>query len=251
MEIDKKEPEQDERLSKMAATIGRMQIEALAQSAGAIDAGAVAAIVNQNTKAEIDALGVVKIQMIDAATGDRLRNVNGTEMTVGQFIGQMKADPDHGYLFTDGAAGKPKAKVGGGIATETNPWMPATWNLTEQGRLLKSEPVFAARLQAAAKGLRPENPFSPEGFNLTKQSNMLRDDPALAARMQAEVAPKERNPWLKGQENLTAQVIMIRSNPDKARRLQAEAATSNGSAPKKSYIFTPPPGAFKRLGTGR
>jgi hypothetical protein len=239
------EPNQDEKLMKMAATIGRLQIEALATSAGAIDPAKVAEFVIKNTKADIDTLGVVKIQMIDPETGDRLRMPNADAMTPGQFIAQMKADPTYGDLFTDGAAGKPKPKATGGLTTETNPWHRDHWNLTEQGRLLRTEPVYAARLRDAIQGTLPDNPWSKEGFNLTRQSQILREDPALAERMREEVTPREPNPWMKGTENLTKQVLLIRSQPEKARRLKAEAEASNGPT-KKSYIFTPPVGSFRK-----
>jgi len=235
----------DERTEKLARTVAQLQIEALAVSAGATDAKAVMEIAVKNAKAELDASGTVKISMINPATGEKLRNANGTEITVGQFIAQMKADPDHGYLFKGGAAGKPKPKATDRLEMETNPWHRDTFNLTEQARLLKTDPNAARIYQAAARGTLPDNPWSKEGFNLTRQSLILRDDPALAARMKAEVAPKE-NPWLKEQENLTKQVLMIRSDPERARRLKAEAAASNGPAPKKSYIFIPPPNAFRR-----
>jgi hypothetical protein len=252
MEVEKEvEPKQDERVAQMAATIGRMQIEALAASAGAVDAKAVAEIVSKNTKAEIDAAGTVKVLMIDPETGDRLRMPNAEAMTPGQFIAQMKASPETGPLFQDGAPGKPKAQPPGGISKEENPWHRDTFNLSQQAMLLRTEPVYAKRLQDAARGTLPDNPWSAEGFNLTAQARILKDDPAAAERFKAEVAPKEKNPWLKGQEHLTAQVLLIRSNPDKARRLKAEALLANGPAVKKSYVFMPPVGAFKRMGTGR
>lgn len=251
MELKKNETDQatDERAS-MATEIGRLRIEALAQSAGAVDAKAVAEVVAKSAKYEIDA-GNVKIAMVDPETGDQLRMPNADAMTPGQFIAQMKASPDTGYLFQDGAAGKPKAKTTGGLQTETNPWHRDSFNLTEQARLLKNDPATARIYQEVARGTLPDNPFSADGHNLTRQAQIMRDNPALAERMRAEVAPKEPNPWMKGSENLTKQVLMIRSNPEKARRLQAEAEVRNGPAPKKSYIFTPPPGSFKRLGTGR
>jgi len=237
----------DERLSTLAAEVGRLRIGALAQSAGAVDPAKVAEVVSKSAKHEIDASGIVKVSMVNEA-GEKLRNADGTEMNVAQFIAQLKADPNTGFLFADGAS-KPKAS--GRLETETNPWMPETLHLGEQARLLKSAPAFAARLQAAAKALTPQNPFSKEGFNLTAQSQMLRDNPELAAKMKEAVAPKEPNPWRTESLNLTKQVLLTRSAPEKAKRLKAEADAANGPAAKKDYRFTPPPGAFKRMGIGR
>jgi len=67
---------------------------------------------------------------------------------------------------------------------------------------LRTEPEYAKRLQAAARGTLIDNPFSKEGFNLSVQSRILREDPALAERMKAEIAPKEKNPWKAGRNSI-------------------------------------------------
>jgi hypothetical protein len=236
----------EKQVEKMAATITKMQIESAAASAGAIDGKAVKeveAIVNKNVKAEIDAAtGNVKLSVIDPATTQPMKNVDGTEMSIGQFVGQLKAAPETGHLFKGGAVGKAKT---GGIETETNPWHRDSIHLGRQAHYLKNEPKMAAAMQAAAKGTLIDNPFSKEGFNLTRQSQVLRDCPALAERMRAEVAGPEPNPFMAGPTfNLTRQVLLYRSDRQKHDRMKAEAALANPS--KKDYRFTPPPGSFKR-----
>ncbi len=233
-------------VEQMAATIAKLQVESAATNAGAIDAKAIteiAAIVNKSVKAEIDAAtGNVKLSVIDLATAQPMKNIDGTEMSIGQFVSQLKSSPETGHLFKGGAVGKAKPS---GIETETNPWHRDSIHLGRQAHYLKNEPKLAAAMMAAARGTLIDNPFSKEGFSLTRQSQILRDDPTLAARMQAEVAPKEKNPWRVGPEhNLTSQVLLTRSDPEKARRLQAEAAASNPA--KKDSRFIPPPGSFKR-----
>jgi hypothetical protein len=236
----------EKQVEKMAATITKMQIDAAATSAGAIDSRAVKeieAIVNKSVKAEIDAAtGNVKLSVIDPATTRPMKNVDGTEMSIGQFVGQLKAAPETGHLFKGGAVGKAKPS---GIETETNPWHRDTLNLTRQAHYLKNEPKMAAAMMAAAKGTLIDNPWSKEGFNLTRQSQILRSDPALAERMRAEVAGPEPNPFTAGPTfNLTKQVLLTRSDPGKAARMKAEAEAS--SPVKKDYRFIPPPGAFKK-----
>jgi len=247
--------EKDEQMKLMAAQIGRMQIEALATSAGAIDPDKVYAAVWNNAKADIDEKGIVKLAMVNPETGEALRTVSGEDMSVGQFIQTLKESPDTGFLFEDGAASKTSVKTNG-LTTETNPFLYGEhWNLTEQGRLLKSDPVFAARLRDAANNLQDTtNPFSKPGFNLTKQSELLRRDPAMADKLRKQAAGEAGtdNPWISN--NLTLQVLTIRSNPDKAAKQKAEAKAfkaANGTDKPKSLIFTLPPGSFKRMGTGR
>jgi hypothetical protein len=52
-EEQKADPNQNETLTKMAGEIARLQIQSMADSAGAVDAGKVYEVVNKNVKAEI------------------------------------------------------------------------------------------------------------------------------------------------------------------------------------------------------
>jgi len=238
---------QKEQFKAMANEIGRLKIESLAASAGAIDASKVYETVWKNAKCEIDANGIVKVVPVDEK-GERLRMPNGEDMSVGQFIQTLKESSDTGYLFADGAASKSK-KTPSGFDKEVNPWLPEFHNLSEQARLMRTEPAFAQRLKAAAEAIRDtSNPFSDKGHNLTKQSQLLRDDPATAEKLRIEARGSEaQNPWVTG--NLTLQVLTIRSNPDLAVKQKAEAKAfkaANGISDKKDYRFVPPPGSFRR-----
>ena len=51
-----------------------------------------------------------------------------------------------------GAAGNGAGGAVGSSRSVTNPFRKDTWNVTEQMRLIKSDPQMAARLKAAAKG---------------------------------------------------------------------------------------------------
>jgi hypothetical protein len=249
--IDEPQEQEDVRLTAMMNTIGTLKVEALAQTADAVDPAKVAALVRKNTKSTIDATGNVNLVPVDER-GERLRMPNGEYMTVGQYVSVLKASPDTGYLFTDGAASKPKEgeKTPSGFDVEVNPWSAEHWNLTQQGMYLRREPELAARLQAAAGGnAATGNPFlAGPSHNLTRQAEILRENPALGEQLRQEAKPED-NPWVTG--NITKQVIIMRSDPARAARLKAEAKAINGPDKQKSYIFTPPPGSFKRMGTGR
>lgn len=239
-------PKEDIRFQAMANEIGRLKIEALAQSAGAIDTAKVAELVSKNTKASIDATGSVQLIPIDER-GERLRMPNGDLMSVGQYVSVLKANPDSGYLFHDGAASKPSAKATGGLTTETNPWMADTWNLTQQSAIMKSDKVFGERLKAAAGQVAGAgNPFAAgPSLHLGRQAEILKSNPSLAEQLKKDAMGPE-NPWLKSQLNLTKQILINRSDPARAARLKAEAKLANGPERPKSYIFVPPPGSFRR-----
>jgi hypothetical protein len=63
--------------------------------------------------------------------------------------GQVSEAP---HLFESNAGGGAASNASGGGAGRTvkNPFRKDSWNLTEQMRLLKSDPGLAARLKAAA-----------------------------------------------------------------------------------------------------
>ncbi|MHB8939864.1 MAG: hypothetical protein ACYC7K_00460 [Desulfobacteria bacterium] len=231
--------EMKKQVEKMVAQIGKMEIERLAQSAEAVDVGAVekiVAIVNENSRHDVDENGKVTIAIVDKATGEK------SGLTVGEYIDQLKADSATGYLFKGGA----KSTAASGLTTEQNPWLPQFHSLAEQARIMKADPAYGARLRDAAKNIADtSNPFMPgAGHNLTKQAILLRENPTLAAQLKAEAAPKEKNPWIKSQENLTSQILISKNDPAKAARMKAEAALVN--PPKKDYRFIPPQGSFKR-----
>lgn len=234
-------PKDDIRLTAMLNEIGRLKIESLAQSAGAVDPAKVYELVNKNVKASLTASGNVELVPIDE-NGERLRNADGTAMTVGQYVSVLKVSPDTGFYFHDGAASKAKdgAKTPGGFDVEDNPWLAATWNLTQQGAIMRRDKPYGERLKAAAEGSGvSSNPFIPgPGFNLTRQGQILRENPSLGEQLRQEARPPE-NPWLKSQFNLTKQVLIVRSDPTRAARLKAEALAINGPEKPKIYITTP------------
>ncbi len=75
-----------------------------------------------------------------------------TPMTLDEWVDSQVADAPH--LFESNAGGGAASNAAGGAAKShglaKNPFKRETWNLTEQMRLLKSDPNLAARLKAAA-----------------------------------------------------------------------------------------------------
>jgi hypothetical protein len=74
-----------------------------------------------------------------------------TPMTLDEWVDQQVADAPH--LFESsaggGAAGNGSGGAGGSRSVK-NPFKKESWNLTEQMKLLKTDPQLAARLKAAA-----------------------------------------------------------------------------------------------------
>lgn len=74
-----------------------------------------------------------------------------TPMTLDEWVDQQVADAPH--LFESNAGGGAAGSGSGGAGNNRsvkNPFRKETWNLTEQMKLLKTDPQLAARLKAAA-----------------------------------------------------------------------------------------------------
>jgi isocitrate lyase len=73
-----------------------------------------------------------------------------TPMTLAEWVDALVSDAPH--LFEANAGGGAAGSGGGvtGNRSGKNPFAQASWNLTEQMKLQKSDPALAARLRAAA-----------------------------------------------------------------------------------------------------
>src|SRR5207248_643496 len=86
-----------------------------------------------------------------AQEGDRIRyGKDGvTPMTLDEWVESLVTEAPH--LFESSAGGGATGNSGGAAASAKNPFRKgADWNLTEQMRLLKTNPAQAAQLKAAA-----------------------------------------------------------------------------------------------------
>ena len=73
-----------------------------------------------------------------------------TPMTLAEWVDAFVSDAPH--LFEANAGGGAAGSGSGGVGNRSvkNPFVQATWNLTEQMKLQKTDPQLAARLKAAA-----------------------------------------------------------------------------------------------------
>jgi hypothetical protein len=80
----------------------------------------------------------------------------GNPLTFDQWVQNLKPNYPHLFKRNQGGGGTPQGAGGGGgrpISTTKNPWNKGPdFNLTEQGRIYRSDPAKAERMKAAATG---------------------------------------------------------------------------------------------------
>ena len=122
------------------------------------------AVVNEATKRGLRATAITDItararmtfKLVDgvpqAFDGERMRTGKDgvSPMTLAEWVDALVSDAPH--LFEANAGGGAAGSGGGvtGNRSGKNPFAQASWNLTEQMKLQKSDPALAARLRAAA-----------------------------------------------------------------------------------------------------
>lgn len=74
----------------------------------------------------------------------------GVPIGVDDLLKPLKESSPHLFKQKEGANYNPAGGAGAGGGSTTNPWKKETFNLTEQGRLLKTDPVQAKQLASAA-----------------------------------------------------------------------------------------------------
>jgi hypothetical protein len=74
------------------------------------------------------------------------------QITLADYIAKINEDDDNAHHFRvkGGSGSGTGAGSQGGGKVQTNPWKRETRNLTEQGRILRSDPQLATRLKAEA-----------------------------------------------------------------------------------------------------
>ena len=83
------------------------------------------------------------------ADGQQIFNKAGEPLSPNDWVESMTKDAAHLFDPNEGTGSKGGAKGGGPLAG-TNPWKKETFNMTEQGRILKEDPERARRLAAQA-----------------------------------------------------------------------------------------------------
>lgn len=96
--------------------------------------------------------GKFSVQVVDSDGNPRIGSGKGEPMTLDQLLTEMKetevfAPAFRGSRATGGGANGSGRGSGGAVK---NPWKKETFNLTEQGRLIRENPDLAQRLRAEA-----------------------------------------------------------------------------------------------------
>ena len=73
-----------------------------------------------------------------------------TPMTLEEWVDTQVAEAPHLFEANAGSGAASNGSGGAGQRAVRNPFRQETWNLTEQMKMLKSDPALAARLRAAA-----------------------------------------------------------------------------------------------------
>jgi hypothetical protein len=133
-----------------------------------VDSQATAAIVEEKGVPEL-LLGVIrprlKVLEADGHFGVQVLDVNGNpditikdgkpvNSTITDLVKKLKVDPKFGRAFESSGrsgSGASGSSSGGNLShAKSNPWMKASENLTEQMRILRSDPSLASALKAQA-----------------------------------------------------------------------------------------------------
>lgn len=94
-----------------------------------------------------------KVRVVDD-DGDERYDGDGKPMTVANLVALMRQSDDYAAAFDgDGASGSGSRSPAGGskVSVKTNPWSKASFNATEQAKILKANPQLAKQLQAQAE----------------------------------------------------------------------------------------------------
>lgn len=79
----------------------------------------------------------------------RYNTKTGKPLSVKDRIAELKNDEEYAMLFKGGNVGAGSSTSGKGTG-QANPWRKDTFNLTEQGRIIRENPALAAKLKAEA-----------------------------------------------------------------------------------------------------
>ena len=84
------------------------------------------------------------------ADGQTARMGKDGPMTLAEWVDALVSDAPHLFEANAGGGAAGSGSGGAGNRSGKNPFAQATWNLTEQMKLQKTDPQLAARLEAAA-----------------------------------------------------------------------------------------------------
>ena len=82
--------------------------------------------------------------------GKPIYDGNAEPLTIDQYVEQLARKAPHLFEPSTGTGGALGNGTAGTSPTGRNPWKKETWNLTEQGKIIKQDPAMAKRLRATA-----------------------------------------------------------------------------------------------------
>ena len=146
IQADKMKAEEESKASQQEAmkALAAFEVERAAKAAGAKNPSVVALALSGEAEADFDKYGDVAFTIIDKATGKARYNPRtGTPYNLADYISEMKASPENGYLFQGG-------READASTSQKNPWRRDAFNLTKQAQILRENPALAAKLKAEA-----------------------------------------------------------------------------------------------------
>jgi hypothetical protein len=141
--------------AKREAEEARASLERHRMSIAIRDAGKKYGL-RSGAESDLEARGAMTLKLVDGklvahdtASGTPLYDADANPMTHEKWIEKLTKEAPHLFEASQGAGGT------GGNSTShlgSNPFSSKTFNLTEQGRLMKENPALAQRMKAAAVG---------------------------------------------------------------------------------------------------
>lgn len=135
--------------SELATTIINNAIAFEGNQAECLNLKLLTLLLNNESKIETLDNGIKRIVMLDADGNKRINGKTGELFTIKDRLAEMKTNPEFAMLFKGGKYGTGSHNDNNGDSG-SNPWKKETFNLTEQGKILRSDPEKARRLAAAA-----------------------------------------------------------------------------------------------------
>lgn len=163
-------------------------IEQAAKNAGAVNHDLVCKVIKGLHDVRIDENGNATVHGKGGLTEGMLSNGQPLE----EFVRDMARNPEYSMMFSTEKAHQESQNRQEPGYSGVNPFRKETFNLTEQGRLVRENRALAVRLKAEAEGNtgkaqnKNANPWKKETFNLTEQGQIVRKNPELAKRLAAQ-----------------------------------------------------------------
>lgn len=152
IELQKRETRETQLTEALQRTLITEQAKAAILAAKGAPKLLLAGVTGRLKMEEVDGTFKVKVLDEDGKQLFEVKDGNAVPASIDYLVSRFKADPDYGRAF-EGSGVSGSGTSGGGAAVDgstKNPWAKDSFNLTEQMKLLKSNPTMAAALKARA-----------------------------------------------------------------------------------------------------